>query len=101
MRVWFEFDRKLFIKNSFYIVLFGFSRRKYFLKSESLIISSKQHKLSGPFYCTRIVVLDFVLAFDTGPRLRVVKRGRKKAEGLRSGSELRKADDGREDRSPA
>jgi len=101
MRIWFEFDRKLFIKNSFYIILFGFSRRKYFLKRESQIILPKTHKITGPFYCTRFVLLDFVLGFDTGPRLKMVKRGSKKAEGLRAGEELREAAGGGEDRGSA
>jgi hypothetical protein len=92
MRVWIEFDRKLFIKNSFYLILFGFSRRKYFLQRDSQIILPKTHKITGPFYCTRFVLLDFVLGFDTGPRLRMVKHGRRKAEGLRAGGDVRKVE---------
>lgn len=89
MRVWIEFDRKLFVKNSFYVILFGFSRRKYFLRRDSQIILPKTHKITGPFYCTRFVLLDFVLGFDTGPRLRMVKHGRRKAEELRAGGDIR------------
>jgi hypothetical protein len=83
MRIWLEFDRKLLKKNSFFICLFGYSKRTYHLIRQTEILITNKRKIQGPFKAIRFVFLNLVLCFDTGPKLRVVKRGRKKAGRIR------------------
>lgn len=90
MRIWISFDWNLLIKNSYYLVLLGYSRRKYHVYQRTRIIAPGARKIKGPFYCTKFILLNFVLAFDTGPRLRKVKRGPETRRDL-VGGELPKA----------